>query len=376
MQKVKIYMPSIAFLTIVAVLSTLFFALPKKDFSENEKRKLAATPAFSAKALADGSYTKEFETYLSDHFPGRNWFVGVNSYYELGTGRGSAADIYFGKDGYLIAAPTDFSAEHVTANVGRYAAFAQANGLKATLMIVPSTGYILDDKLPTVHKAYTDDAMFDAAVTAMGDDMAFVDLRAPFEAASTTTQLYYKTDHHVTSAGAYEMYKAYAAAAGLTPRSDYRIETADAFYGTGYSRSGYWLSDPDTIEMWHNDDLTVTVEIYENSPEPVTTADSVFFPARLEEADKYPVFLDGNHALTKIVNPQAAGGKLLIVKDSFAHCFTGFLAEHYREIYMVDMRYYRQSVSALVAENDIDEVLYLYGTENLSTESANSIFLQ
>ena len=376
MQKVKIYMPSIAFLAIIAVLSTLFFVLPKKDFSESEKRNLADTPAFSAKALADGSYTKEVETYLSDHFPGRNWFVGINSYYELGTGRSSAADIYFGKDGYLIAAPTDFSAEHVTANVNRYAAFADVNDLSASLMIVPSTGYILDDKLPTVHKDYTDDAMFDAAVAAMGDNMTFIDLREPFKTASVDTQIYYKTDHHVTSAGAYEMYRAYAAAAELTPRTDYRIETEADFFGTGYSRSGYWMSDPDNIEMWHNDELNVTVEIFENSLEPVLTADSVFFPARLEEADKYPVFLDGNHALTKITNPDAQGGKLLIVKDSFAHCFTGFLAEHYSEIYMVDMRYYRQSVSALVADNGIDEVLYLYGTENISTESANSIFLQ
>lgn len=375
MRNVKIYMPSIAFLAIVAVLSTLFFALPKKDFSESEKRQLAATPAFSAKALADGSYTKNVETYLSDHFPGRHWFVGVNAYYELGTGRGSAAHIYFGKDGYLIAAPADFSAEHVTANVTRYAAFAEANGLSASLMIVPSTGYILDDKLPAVHKPYTDDTIFDAAVAAKGD-MTFIDLREIFKADKDTTQLYYKTDHHLTSAGAYEMYEVYAASAGLTPRTEYRIETTADFYGTGYSRSGYWLSDSDAIELWHNDDLAVTVEIYENSPEPVLTSDSVFFPARLEEADKYPVFLDGNHALTKITNPNATGGKLLIVKDSFAHCFTGFLAEHYSEIYMVDMRYYRQSVSALVAENGIDEVLFLYGTENLSTESANSIFLQ
>ncbi len=375
MRNVKIYMPAIAFICIMAVFSVMFFALPKQDFSATEKRVLAETPELTVKSLADGTYTQQVDTYFSDHFPGRNWFVGINAYYELGTGRGGASDIYFGKDGYLIAAPADFSAEHVTANVSRFAAFAENNGLSASLMIVPSTGYILDDKLPAVHKKYTDDAMFAAADAAKGD-MTFIDLREPFKAATADTQIYYKTDHHVTSAGAYVMYEAYADYAALTPQTEYRIETETDFYGTGYSRSGYWLSDPDTIEMWHNDALNVTVEIYENSPTPAMTSDSVFFPARLEEADKYPVFLDGNHALTKITNPDATGGKLLIVKDSFAHCFTGFLAQHYSEIYMVDMRYYRQSVSALVADNGIDEVLYLYGTENLSTDSANSIFLQ
>ncbi len=375
MKKNNLYAPSLIFLTVLAVFAILLAALPKADYSMSEKRALASPPSVSWKALADGTFTDQLESYVSDHFPFRDAFVSMYAYYELATGRGGAADIYHGRDGYLIAAPAGFSTEHVTTNVLRYAAFAERQDLPATLMIVPSTGYIMDDKLPRNHREYTDDAMFDAAVAAKGD-MAFLDLREPFAATKDTVPLYYKTDHHLTSAGAYEMYKAYAAAKGLTPVTPDRTETVEGFYGTGYSRSGYRFTDPDTIELWHDDDLQVEVAVYESGTEPIKTSDSVFFPERLEEADKYPVFLDGNHPLVTIRNPAADGGRLLIIKDSFAHCFTGFLASHYSEIVMVDLRYYRQSVSELTQAHAIDEVLFLYGTENLSTESFNSGWLE
>jgi len=372
---IRTFAPSIVFIACIAVFAVLLAVLPKADYSVSEKRTLASPPTLTLSSLADGTFTKQLESYVSDHFPFRDAFVSAHAYYKWATGRGAASDIYKGKDGYLIAAPGDFSADHVTANVSRYAAFAEKTGLPASLMIVPSTGYILPEQLPPLHRAYTDDEMFEAAIAAKGD-LALLDLRQPFLDQKTAVNLYYKTDHHVTSAGAFEMYKVFAADHSLPVVTPGRKETVDGFYGTGYSRSGYRFTDPDTIELWVNDDLSVEVEVFENGSEPVKTSDSIFFPERLEEPDKYPVFLDGNHPLVTIRNPQADGGRLLIVKDSFAHCFTGFLAPHYEEIVMVDLRYYRSSVSDLVTSHGIDELLFLYGTENLSTESANSVWLE
>lgn len=374
-EKVKHFMPSLVFLLIIGILGLLFVFLPKATYSETEKRLLAETPVFTAEGLTDGSLSEDIDGYVSDHFPARDLFVGVQAYYELVTGRGGAADVYHGKDGYLIGAPAQSDAAHVQKNVARYADFVKRLELDGSLVIVPQTGYVMSDKLPANHLAYKDDAMFDIAKATAGP-LSLIDLREPFAAAAADTQLYYKTDHHLTSAGSYEMYKAIAAANGLTVSADYRIETTDGFHGTMYAQSGYWLSAPDTVELWKNDTLDVTVEIYDAGATPTKTADSVFFEERLAENDKYPVFLDGNHALVKITNPHAAGGKLLIVKDSYAHCVTGFLAEQYSEIYMIDLRYYRSDAAALVDENGIGEVLFLYGMENLSTESANSSWLE
>lgn len=375
-EKIKHFMPSAVFLLIIFALGALFAFLPKETYSETEKRLLAEKPTLSAEALTSGELSENIDDYVSDHFPARDLFVGVQAYYERLTGRGGASDVYDGRDGYLIGAPAAMQETHVRTNVSRFAAFAAQNDLDGTLMIVPSTGYILSDKLPKNHKAYADDAMFAAAQGVCGD-LAFIDLREPFAAAAADgVPLYYKTDHHLTSAGSYEMYKALAAAQNFSLDTDYRVEKTDGFYGTMYAGSGYWLNEADTVELWYNDDLSVHVEVYDAGTTPTKTSDSVFFEERLTENDKYPVFLDGNHALVKITNPDAEGGKLLIVKDSFAHCATGFLAEQYSEIYMIDLRYYLNDAAALVKENGITEVLFLYGMESISTESANSSWLQ
>ena len=76
-----------------------------------------------------------------------------------------------------------------------------------------------------------------------------------------------------------------------------------------------------------------------------------------------------------IHNPEATGGNLLIIRDSYAHCLSTFLAADYQNIYLIDMRYYRQSVSQFVEEHPVDRVLYLYGMDNLITDT-NSVWLQ
>jgi len=371
-----VYLPSVVFLVFIFVFGILFFAFPKAEMSQNEKRVLAKPPAFTTEALMSGSFTTDLQTYISDHFPARDLFVGVHSYAELLTGRGSASDVYFGKDGYLIGTADNFSADAVKENTICYAGFAEHLGLNATIMIVPSTGYTLSDKLPAVHKAYPDDAMFET-VKANKGDMTFIDLREPFK-AMTDVQLYYKTDHHLTAAGSFELYKAFLKSNGMTPKTQHRIETYDDFFGTYYSRSGYWLTKPDTVELWIDDTLDVTVEISDGKDKPAVY-NSLYFKDHLQNMDKYPVYLNGNNGLVKITNPHADGGKLLIVKDSFAHCMTTYLARHYSEIYMIDLREYSmyadKTVSEIVTENGIKDVLFLYGVDSIATDATSSFNL-
>ena len=117
-----------------------------------------------------------------------------------------------------------------------------------------------------------------------------------------------------------------------------------------------------------------TVTLIDGSAAP-QVSHSLFFPSHLEEMDKYPVFLDGNHSLVTIQNPNAEGGNLLVIRDSYAHCFSTFLASDYQNIYLVDLRYYRDNLSQFVAEHPVDRVLYLYGVDNLVSDT-NSAWLK
>jgi hypothetical protein len=103
----------------------------------------------------------------------------------------------------------------------------------------------------------------------------------------------------------------------------------------------------------------------------------MYFPENLQGADKYTVFLNGNNPVTTIKNPQNKGKeKLLVIKDSFSHCLAPFLSEEFSQVTLVDLRYYKKSVSEeLCSENDFDKVLICYGMDNF-LEDKDLAFLE
>jgi len=373
MKKCYAVLPMAVFLVFLAVMTALLLFGPKRDFSENEKRVLAGTPDLSASAILQGETQKELESFTSDQVPGRDFFVGVHAYWSLATGRNGSEDIYHGKDGYLINAPKAYDETRLTDNLTRFDDFAAQTGLPADLIMVPTTGYLMADKLPAVHGAYHDDAVYQKAAETV-KTLNLIDVRDTLKAAAGEGQVCYRTDHHLTSFGNYQLARAYQAAVGGEDfRQDYDdISVYDGFYGTTWSGSGYWLTRPDTVELWDSG-AQVTVTLDDGAGQ-VKTAHSLFFPDHLEDLDKYPVFLDGNHALVTIENPGAPGGSVLVIRDSYAHCFATFLAEKYQKVTLVDLRYFRTPVSDLLAEHPADRLLVLYGVDNLLTDN-NSAWL-
>ena len=355
-------------------MSLLLLVLPKQTFSETEKRNLAAFPKFSFAALADGSFTRDFETFLSDQTPLRRFFVSLNAYADLALGNNGGNGVYRGRDGWLLEKP--FARDnHFADNTGRIVRFAQKTTVPCAVMLVPTKGSVYTDKLPKNHLRYDDFKKIEAAQTACEKSgLRFVNIGERFLAEKDRTALYYKTDHHWTSAGAYLAYAALGEALGYEPTAAdaYSVEKTPNFYGTSYARSGYTLTKPDSLEVWRSKQTggRATVTIVENGKE--TKADNLFFADRLNTGDPYTVFLDGNHAL-ETIETGADGGRLLVIKDSFAHCLVPFLAEHFSEIVTVDLRYYKKPVTALMSETAFDQVLFVYGAD---TFAENKIILR
>ena len=265
-----------------------------------------------------------------------------------------------------------------TKDVSEIVEFAKENDVKTAMVLAPSTGYVCSDLLPNKHIIYKDDEYFEKAKDVLSDaNVDFVDMREPLKNAyNDGTQVFYKTDHHWTSSGAYLAYEELSTVLGFEKKDKkrYDITQYEGFYGTTYSSSGFWLTKPDTIETWESKDIkpnAITVEITEGDE--TTTSDSMFYLENLKDNDKYPIYLDGNHPYTVIKNKTLAkdenSKKLLIIKDSFAHTLTPFLADHYAEIVMIDMRYYKQNVTELLEKGDFDNVLFVYSIDNLSTDS-------
>ena len=127
------------FCLLLAVINLSFFLLPKQEFSTNEKRVLQSAPKFSWNRLANGSLFSSIDSYISDHFSGRDFWVGFNAYYQQFCGLNAAGEIYQGKDGWLMERPVE-PGKTFQDNVQVLEQFAKKTELPMTLLSVPTTG--------------------------------------------------------------------------------------------------------------------------------------------------------------------------------------------------------------------------------------------
>ena len=359
------------FIGIIVVMQAAFWLLPRRSFSENEKRVLSEAPQIDAAGIADGSVFRSIESYLSDHFPGRELWVGANAYLENAEGRGATEDIVRGTDGWLFTAPVSDDRETLWDNMQAITTFVEKQSVPVTMMAVPSAGAVVSDKLPALHLPYPDADLLEEARRIAGNTLHWVDLYTDFCSAEQPERLYYRTDHHWTSEGAYRAYCLLMEELGQSsvPRDDFTVEQISGFYGTSYSKSGLWLTEPDTLELWTGSDIQAVTTVYDaNRADPVTR-EGMFFREYLEDADKYPVFLSGNHARVHIETNADSGKRLLVIKDSYAHALAPFLAEEYSTIDLIDLRYFKQqTISSWLEENPADEILLVYGLSSLAED--------
>lgn len=354
------FLTSLLFCGFLLSMTLGYLFLPKSGFSENEKRFLEEAPALSWKAVSSGDWGEDAETYMADHIPGRDFFVGLNAYFELFTGRQAGSDIWL-KEGKLIERPVEADNAALRKNMDAINRFAETVGIPVDLILVPSAGWAAGQE------EYQDAALIEAAY-AQAKTTAPLPLYPLFEGKP---ELYYDTDHHWNSAGAYTAYRFYMEAKGCFFRAeqDFQKEIHGTFQGSTYSRSALWLTPAEELELWlGSEGITVT------NGESEEVHEGVFYWERLEEADKYTVFLDGNHSIVRTHNPNAEG-KLLVIRDSYCNSLGCFLAESYEEVVLVDLRYYKQPISQLAAQEGFDNILVCYSIGNFMTDK-NLIWLR
>ena len=346
---------AILFCGFLFTIAAGYLLLPKSDFSEMEKRYLAETPDFRFDSVFSGKWSREAEDYLSDHVPLRNLFVGINAYTELLCGRQHLKDVWL-EEGKLVEAPVALDEGAISRNMKAINALAQTLDQDVHIMVVPSAGWAAGVE------GYTDEDTLQAIYAAAGQKVHPVAVEDIYRGKP---ELYYNTDHHWTSRGAHLGYQTFCQAVGRESRAadNFEVSTAHNFQGSTYSRSALWLTPAETIELWKgSDNLTVT------NGETEGVHDGIFYHERLEEADKYTVFLDGNHSIVRVQNPDK-DGKLLVIRDSYGNCLGGFLAESYGEVVLVDLRYSRAPVSELVRQERFDDILICYNSANFLTDT-------
>lgn len=349
------------------VLIILNFVIPNKTFSEQENRVLKTFPRFSMEKLVNGEYANELDEYINDHFVFRNIWLKVESLMDITLGKKENNGVYIGKEGYLFEKfnVTEENLKNLSIATDRINSFANKVQIPVYYMLIPNSIYINQDKLPNNIEAYNQELL----INNMYKNMPYtqnIDVTNILK-QNKDKYIFFKTDHHMTSEGAYLVYKEFCNSANLKANelSEFeKVEVSNEFLGTFDSKAQIINQEKDTINIYRNNINTELKEvIYDNE---ITT--SIYEEKYLDKKDKYSYFLNGNNAKVVVKTKNENNKKLLVIKDSYAHIMAQFLCQNYEEIHFIDTRYYNLSLSEYVQENDITETLVLYNVSNITTD--------
>lgn len=349
-----------------------YILVPDREFSESENRVLGKIPTFSFEEVSSGKFTSDFEKYVSDQIPLRDLWINIKSSTERVIGKKDNNGIYLGSDGYLLQKFSKPDLGIINANVAAINSFAAANpDIKKYFMLVPNSVKVLEDKLPKYAAPENQLEYIDGIKKSINSDIDFIDVYDTLS-SKKDEYIYYKTDHHWTTLGAFYAYKKLGSEMGFTANNQnfYDVKkVTDSFYGTLYSKGGFRNIAPDSIELYSpKKNEEIKLWYYDNEK----ADDSVYKLDNLNKKDKYTVFLDGNHSLIKINTNSSGNKKLVIIKDSYANSLVPFLTDHYSEIYMVDLRFYYDNINEFIKNNGIDDALILYNANTFFEDKSIS----
>ena len=344
------------FCLLLAVSALIGLLMPDCYYSEREKRTLTQKPKFTVANFISGEFSGELEKYLTDQVPLRDGWVTMKTYMELAIGKRESGGVYICKDKYLMDKFTSYSKKQLAANAAALADLQEklaAEGVSMNTILVPMAAQVLTDKLPA-HAPVADYAAILQVLTDAGVDTTDV---LSVLAAYSSENIYYRTDHHWTSLGAYY---AYCAWRGIEPNADEWTQEVlcNNFRGTAWNKVPLPTVPAEEITAWYKHEYRA---VSYNGGEYKTN--SIYERKYLSGSDQYAVFLNSNQAQT-VISGSRKRGKLLLIKDSYGNTFSQFPVEDYAEVHVLDLRFFKGDVAEYAKENDITDTLVLYGTQN------------
>ena len=359
-----------ALISIAVPVATIISSaqLPENAFSENENRYLEKMPKFNFDTVTDKTFMTKFENYFSDRIVMREQWISLMNDFDRLLGKKEIKGI-FTEDGRMMQSwrESDYDKESVSKNLAAMESFAQKYPkIKMYFMLAPNAQEIYSDTLPANCGA-ADQKLFIKDCYDSVPSITGIDVYSALSSAKND-YIYYRTDHHWTSLGAYYAYSQLCDALGLTPfdPAAHTALTADGFYGTHYAKARTWNAVPDVI-TYYDLDNTLTVWNVTAAGQPTEGQTTGLYDTdKLAVYDKYAMFLHGNNGLSRV---QGNGsGRILVIKDSYANCFVPYLTANYADIDVVDFRNYNYGLDKLIADNSYDQILVLYNFDSFKSD--------
>lgn len=328
---------------------------PDADISVSERRKLAAFPTASKETLLDGSFMSDFEKYSADQFPLRESFRRIKSIGEFYLFRRLDSNKIYLSDGFaaLLDYPLDLDSIDHAAKIFNdlNETYFEGRADNVYLSVVPDKNYYLAEEGGYLH------ADGDELISLLREKTPFaeyIDLTGALD-----VDCYYKTDTHWRQEKILPAAAALAEGLGVTLTDEYTEKTLDKpFYGVYYGQSALPMS-AEEIKYLESERLSeVKVFNYETN-----AYGPMYDLSRAEGLDPYEIYLSGPRSLITLENPNASTDReLIIFRDSFGSSIAPLLAEAYKKITLVDVRYLPSKRVGYFVDFDGSDVLLLYST--------------
>ncbi len=369
----KFIFASFATIFILSIFSitALNYVVVDNEYSETENRSLASFPTLNWQNIFDGSFMEEFETYFSDQFVFRDLIVQLKSNIDLIFGQKELNEVLIGDDGFLFEMQSDFDSETVSELTSALTEFSNKyESVEQAFILSPNASLLYEDLLPYGYE-------FDSQIEQLKefksgiDDSSFswISVRNAFSTLDDDTQLFYKTDHHWTTAAAFSVFETLAEKWDLEYEEDYYefYTVSTDFQGTMSSKSGI-TSNYDTIEICVPND-SVGSYIVEFVTEDSKT-NTLFFDEKLSTVNQYELFLGGNYEEVIISTTSMNDDVLLIVKDSYANCLIPMLTPYFSTIIIIDPRYNSEDLNLIMQDYDFTHMLFVYNLNTLLEDTS------
>lgn len=352
---------------LFAILSTFCFFGQKATYSDSERRPLTDFPDLSAKTLLSGTFMDEFETYAADTFPLREAFRGIKSTTTLfALGQKTNNDLYISQ-GYLAALeyPMDDSKiRHATDLFGSiYESTIAGTDAAVYISVIPDKNAYLADSAGQLSMDYT---AFEAMVA---------DRTASFATYIPISDLlsledFYRTDSHwrqeqisdVADRLVYSMHSGSPVTDAPSLAAYTEVSGAEPFYGVYHGQSALPLKGESL--SWLTNAIIEQLSVYDHQnqrPIPVYNIE------KTAGKDPYELFLSGPLSLLTIENPEINSQKeLVIFRDSYASSLAPLIAQGYKKVTLVDIRYLPASQVSKYVDFSNCDVLFLYSTSVLN----------
>lgn len=342
---------------LMLLLAGLSQLLPDQEHSALENRPLAQLPRLELGQVMSGRYMDQAESYVNDQLPFRDAFVQLNLLKEMALMKTESHGVVRGRGQRLFNQSKQVDVKDIEYKVDALGRFATAVDMPVTLLMIPPSITVYQEDLPAFYPL-KDPVPLIEAMAGNREGLKVVPLQEALALEKQQQMTHYRTDHHVTAAGAKVVYQALAASLGFTPQpAAAQVRVLDGFLGSLYARAPYPFMQADALSYYEVDGVSLEID--------GETMPGLVDPALLDRPNMYAALLYNNPGYLVLHNPAASRGPALVLRDSNANAVLPLLAQDYRELHVVDFRYLKLGfhLTDLVLDHGIKEVLCIYGTD-------------